>query len=252
MPTYPFRTALVTGASAGIGLAILERLVADGVTVVAVARRADRLEELAARYAGVEAFVADLRAPADVARVCDRAAMCDLVVNNAGFGVHGPVATADEDELIAQIGVNVTALVRITRGALGLMIERRRGWVLNISSVAGGLPTKDGAVYSASKAFVTNFSDAVALETADANVVVCASLPGYTRSEFHEVSGTADAIKAVPKFMWQSADDVAKRSLQDVAAGRTRSVPGAHNRVAVQITRHAPRRLIERLIDSRR
>jgi uncharacterized protein len=252
MPSYPFRTALVTGASAGIGLAILELLVADGVSVVAVARRADRLEALAAQYAGVEAFVADLRVPADVARVCERARSCDLVVNNAGFGVHGPVAVTDEDELVAQIGVNVTALMRITRAAVGAMTERRRGWVLNISSVAGGLPTKDGAVYSASKAFVTNFSDAVAMETADANVVVCAALPGFTRSEFHEVSGTADDIKDVPKFMWQSADAVASRALQDVAAGRTRSIPGAHNRVAVQITRHAPRGLIARLVASRR
>jgi uncharacterized protein len=240
MTTYPFRTALVTGASAGIGLALLERLVADGVTVVAVARRADRLESLATRYAGVEVLVADLRLPGDVARVCERARSCDLVVNNAGFGVHGSVASADEDELVAQIGVNVTALVRITRAAVAAMIERRRGWVLNISSVAGGLPTKDGAVYSASKAFVTNFSDAVAMEVAASNVVVCASLPGFTRSEFHEVSGTADDIKDVPSFMWQSADAVAERSLQDVAAGRTRSVPGA------------PRRLIARIVDSRR
>jgi short-subunit dehydrogenase len=248
--TYPFRSALVTGASAGIGAAVAQRLMGDGVEVVLVARRGDRLRDIAGTRRNVEILEADLRISDDVTRVAGRAATCDLVVNNAGFGVHGPVASADDDALCDQLAVNVAAVMRISRAAAAAMVPRGRGWIANVSSVAGEIPVLDGAVYSASKAFVTNFTDSLALELRGSGVHACGILPGYTRTEFHEVSG--DAADSVPRWAWQSADDVARIALADVARGRTRSVPGVHNRAAVQLVRFLPASVLHRAIASQR
>lgn len=248
MTIYPFRTALVTGASAGIGEAMVRRLAADGVRVVAVARRADRLAALASELPGVVGLVADLTDRADLDRVAARSGEVELLVNNAGLGVHQATATAPAHHFDGQIAVNIAAVVELSRAACAAMVLRKRGWILNVSSVAGGIPTPMNAVYGASKAFVTSYTDALGLECREAGVLVTALLPGYTHSEFHEVSGGPKSIGR-PSWAWQTAEQVATVGLADTAAGRTRSVPGLHNRAAVGLTRHLPRVILHRLID---
>jgi uncharacterized protein len=248
MPAYPFRTALVTGASAGIGEAIVRRLAADGVKTIVVARRADRLEALAKELPGVEVLVGDVADLADIDRIAARVAEVDLLVNNAGLGVHCKAAAAPPHHFDNQVAVNIGAVVELSRAAAVAMSARRRGWILNVSSVAGGISTPENAVYGASKAFVTNFSDALGLELKSSGVKVTALLPGYTHTEFHEVSGSSADDQGAPTWMWQSADEVASTALADAAAGRTRSIPGAHNKVAVGLTRYLPRVVVNAVV----
>lgn len=248
MPSYPFRTALITGASSGIGEAMMRLLATDGVRVVAVARRAERLAGLASELPGIEPLVADLTNPADVDRVAARAAEVDLLVNNAGLGVHHRTATAPAHHFDGQIAVNIAAVVELSRAASVAMVARKRGWILNVSSVAGGIPTPMNAVYGASKAFVTSYSDALGIECREAGVHVTALLPGYTHSEFHEVSG-GPKESGHPSWAWQTAEHVARIGLADAAAGHARSVPGLHNRVAVSLTRHLPRVIVNRMVN---
>ena len=152
---YPFRTALVTGASSGIGEAMVRRLAGDGVGTVVVARRADRLEALAEELSdapgAVDVLAADLSTDAGVEAVAawlDNADWpVDLLVNNAGFGTSGRVAEIEPDRMHRALEVAVVALTRLTRAALPPMLERRRGWILNVSSVAGFQPAPQLAVY---------------------------------------------------------------------------------------------------------
>src|SRR5262245_1105935 len=158
--TYPFRSALVTGASSGIGEAMVRRLAADGVSTVVVARRDARLRSLAGELDGVDVLAGDLAdadAVAEVSRrVADEDRPIDLLVNNAGFGTSGLVAELDADRLADEIRVNVLALTLVTKAALPSMIERRRGWILNVGSVAGFQAVPRLAVYAATKAYVTS------------------------------------------------------------------------------------------------
>jgi uncharacterized protein len=248
MSNYPFRTALVTGASSGIGEAMARRLCADGVTVIVVGRREENLQALADEFADTEVLVADLTDPADVARVAARAEVVDLLVNNAGLGLHGATVDALPCCYDGQIAVNVGAVVELSRAAVSGMAERGKGWILNVSSVAGGVPTPMDAAYGASKAFVTSYSDALGLETRKNGIVVTALLPGYTHSEFHSSSGST-ATPGKPAWMWQTAEKVAAVGLADAAAGKTRSVPGLHNKLAVVLTRYLPRSIVNRLVN---
>jgi NADP-dependent 3-hydroxy acid dehydrogenase YdfG len=145
MASYPFRTALVTGASAGIGEAIVRRLAADGVKTIVVARRADRLESLVKELSGVEALVGDVANSADLDRIAARLTDVDLLVNNAGLGVHCKAAEAPAHHFDNQVAVNIGAVVELSRAAAVAMSTRRRGWILNVSSVAGGISTPDNA-----------------------------------------------------------------------------------------------------------
>lgn len=240
---YPFRTALVTGASSGIGEAMARRLAADGVKVIVVARRGERLQRIADDFPDTEVFVADLSDAAEVARVASRAESVDLLVNNAGYGVHGRTIDAVAGAYDGQIAVNVGAVVELSRAAASAMAARGKGWILNVSSVAGGLPTPSDAAYGASKAFVTSYSDALGMECRPLGVTVTALLPGYTHSEFHEVANSP-TVPGKPAVAWMSADAVAKIALADTAAGRVRSIPGWFNKVAVLISRYAPAGLI--------
>jgi uncharacterized protein len=248
MSTYPFRTALVTGASAGIGEAIVRRLAADGVKTIVVARRADRLEALAKELPGVEVLVADVANSADIDRIVARLTDVDLLVNNAGLGVHCKAADAPAHHFDNQVAVNIGAVVELSRAAAVAMTARRRGWILNVSSVAGGISTPDNAVYGASKAFVTNFSDALGLELKSSGVMVTALLPGYTHTEFHDVSGSPASEQGAPDWMWQTSAQVAETALADAAAGRAHSIPGTHNKVAVGLTRYLPRFVVNAVV----
>jgi hypothetical protein len=253
-PALPFRSALVTGASSGIGEAMTRRLVGAGVPVVAVARRRDRLEALAAELGEVEVLVADLRDRGDqervAARITDAAHPPELVVNNAGFGTSGAFAELDPDRLHDEITVNVTALTRLTHAALTAMVPRRRGWVLNVSSFAAYQPAPRLAVYAATKAYVLSLGESLHEEARSAGVVVSTLCPGLVRTEFQSVSNTGDYQERFPAPLWLAVDDVAAAGLRGVAAGKAVIVPGVLYRGATSIVNVTPRWL-RRLVSAR-
>lgn len=252
MTTYPFRSALVTGASSGIGAAMTELLAAAGVSVVAVARRRDRLAELARAHAGVEVLAADLTSEQGCGRVATRVASSeqpiDLLVNNAGFGSSGKFVNIDADRLDDEIMLNVRAVTRLSRAALPGMIDRGRGWLLNVSSVAGFQAVPELAVYAATKAYVTSLSEGLHEELRGTGVHVTALCPGLTRTEFVSVSGSDRDAGRMPSIAWMSAESVARTGLADCARGRAISVPGPLNTALVTTSQLLPRGVVRRTI----
>jgi short-subunit dehydrogenase len=250
-PSFPFTSALITGASSGIGEAMVHLLGGAGIPQVVVARRVDRLDELAGRYEGVEVMAADLTTAKGVAqvvaRVTDAEHPIDLVVNNAGFGTSGEFHTLDPDRLDDEIALNVAALTRISRAALGVMVPRGHGYVLNVSSVASFQPAPKLAVYAATKAYVTSLSESLHEEVRGTGVHVTALCPGLTRTEFQSVSGSDSYTGEYPSFAWLSANEVAETGLHDVAKGRALSVPGALYKSMVAASSMAPRGLTRRI-----
>jgi short-subunit dehydrogenase len=246
-PQQPWSSALVTGASAGIGDAFARQLAAAGTDLVLVARRAERLEQLAEelRAGGVEVDVvaADLTDRADVGRVAERLTDADrpvdLLVNCAGLGAAGPFADGDLDRYHQIVDLNVTALVDLTHAALGAMQARDRGWILNVSSLGGHAPGPKFAVYSATKAFVTSFSESLFEELRGTRVHVTVVCPGATKTEFGAIAGTeADDL---PALLQQSADEVVAEALAATAAGKAVKVTGVINRVSATFSDLLPR-----------
>lgn len=246
--------ALVTGASTGIGAAFAEALAADGADLVIVARDTARLEALAARLGrdhGVDVGVltADLTQPADLARVEEAVRTderLDLLVNNAGFGTAGTFATLDADGEEREIRLNVVALVRLTRAALPGMTARRRGAIVNVSSMAGFQAAPYNATYGATKAYVNSFTEALAEELRNSGVHVQALCPGFTRTEFQERAGIDTSN--VPALAWMDPGAVAEASLDALGRGSVVVVPGAANRVASTVAGLLPRRLVARAL----
>lgn len=223
-------TAVVTGASSGIGAVYADRLAGQGYDLVLVARRADRLEELAEklRYAynrKVSVISADLADDNDVRRV-EQAVTADdsvmLLVNNAGLGGAQVVATADADVAERMIKVNVVALTRLTRAVLPGLIARNRGAIVNIASVLA-FDTSFGGIYSGTKAYVVNFTEALQREVADTEVKVQVVLPGATRTDFWELAG--GDIDQLPKEIVMSADDLVDAALVGLARGEAVTAP---------------------------
>ena len=245
MVTYPFRSALVTGASSGIGEVMAGMLADAGVSTVAVARRADRLAALAERHPGVEVLVADLSTDAGQAAVVDRITddtrAVELVVNNAGFGTSGDFHELDPDRLAEEIEVNVAALTRLSHAALSVMLPRGRGWLLNVSSFASFQPAPRLAVYAATKAYVTSLTESLHEEAKASGVHVTALCPGLTHTEFQRVSNTQHYSNDYPSMAWTNVDDVARTGLQDVVANKALSVPGAQYKVMTALTNVTPR-----------
>ena len=248
--TFPFTSALVTGASSGIGSAMVHLLGEAGIPQVIVARRVDLLEELAATYANIEVIEADLSTPKGVAavvrRVSDVHRPIDLVVNNAGFGTSGEFHTLDPDRLADEINVNIAALTRISRAALGQMVPRGRGYLLNVSSVASFQPAPKLAVYAATKAYVTSLTESLHEEARGTGVHVTALCPGLTRTEFQSVSNSESYSGRYPSFVWLSAAEVAEAGLGDVAKGRALSIPGVLYKGMVTASSMTPRGLLRR------
>jgi uncharacterized protein len=248
--TFPWKSALVTGASSGIGADIARELGSAGVDTIVVARRSDRLEQLAARFPSLRPMVADLQTPEGVSAVADRLSQRDapieLLVNNAGFGIAGAfvdISATDHQEMIS---LNIGALVALTAAAVAVMSERKRGWILQVSSMASFQPGPNAATYSATKAFVTSHSEALHEELRASGVVVTALCPGFTRTEFHERSGGSET--GVPDLAWLSSADVAVDGLRAVAAGRALSIPGVGYKGVQALTGVLPRSAVRRLV----
>jgi short-subunit dehydrogenase len=249
---HPWSSALVTGASSGIGEAIARRLGRAGVDVVVVARRADLLADLAdsieadpgrsGRKGTVEVLAADLVDPAErrrvAARIGDRDRPIDLVVNSAGLAASGRFVDGDLDHYHRVIDLNIEALVDLNHAAVGPMIDRQRGWIMNISSLGGHSPGPGFAVYSATKGFVTSFSESLHEEVKGSGVVVTAVCPGATKTDFAADSGIDNDL---PAALWQTADQVADEALAGTAAGRAVRVTGRINRTAAAVTTVLPR-----------
>ncbi|NUS08272.1 MAG: SDR family oxidoreductase [Nonomuraea sp.] len=238
--------ALVTGATAGLGLEFARQLAARGGTVVLVARTETRLREVAAELESAhgvktEVLVADLSAPADVDRVADRARTADIVVNNAGFGLRQRFLDNDlavEEEMFQ---VLCRAVLAICHAAGQGMRERGRGQIINVSSVAGWLVTGS---YSAAKSWVTVFSESLSGELAPSGVTVTALCPGFVRTEFHQRAGIG--TQAIPARAWLDARRVVRTCLRDAARGKVISVPGPLFKGVVLAARLAPRSLLRR------
>jgi len=249
------RTALVTGATAGIGAAFARRFAADGYDLVIVARDGQRLAATAAQLQAahgrsVETIVADLSTPDGQQRVADRAADADrpidVLVNNAGRSLNTPLLRSAAEQELALLQLNVVAVMRLTHAVLPVMVERRSGSVINVSSVAGfGVPMP-GSTYSASKAWVTNFTESVALSVAPFGVRVMALCPGYVRTEFHQRAGIN--MSKTPNFLWLDADRVVADALRDLRRGAVISVPDWKYKTAAFALRHFPRRMIARIV----
>ncbi len=252
------RTALVTGASAGIGRAFAGELASRGHDVVLTARRRDRLDalagELTARH-GIRTHVIaeDLADPLAAERLVralsDHNLVIDILINNAGFGVPGRYASTTWQQQRAFLQVMVTAVAELTHRLVPGMMSRGWGRIVNVASLAGLLPGVAGhTLYAASKAFVISFSESLALETAAHGINVTASCPGFTLSEFHDVTGTRSQVNTLPKWMWLEADRVARESVDAVMAGRTIFVPGRVHRSIATLAGLLPRTVVSGLM----
>ncbi|HEX8971384.1 SDR family oxidoreductase [Oryzihumus sp.] len=243
-------TALVTGATAGIGLAFCRELAERGHDLVLVARDRARLEnvsdELEAKYqVHCEILAADLSDRLQVQKVADRLGEpgrpVDLLVNNAGFGLSRSFLQGDLTEEERALDVLCRAVMVLSHAAALAMRDRGRGAIINVSSVAGFVAMGS---YSAAKAWVTTFSEALANELAGTGVTVTALCPGFTHTEFHQRASLD--MSRLPKVMWLEADRLVRDCLDDVKAGKVISVPGPQYKLIAALTRTLPRGLVRR------
>lgn len=246
--------AVVTGASSGIGRELARTAGEAGYDVVAVARRQERLDALAAELSekgvAARAVVADLSDTAGIERVMASlaGAPVDVLVNDAGVGGRGTFAVERDLALdLAMIRLNVMAVVELTGRLLPGMVERRRGRVLNVSSIAGYLPGPGQAIYHASKAFVKSFSLALAEETRGTGVQVSTLCPGPVRTEFAQSAGyRAGEVRSNALMPIHSAAEVAAAGWEGLMAGRAVVVPDLRTRIGLQVLRFVPWQLVMR------
>jgi short-subunit dehydrogenase len=252
-------TALVTGATAGLGAAFARSLAASGYDLVLVARDGQRLAATAAELAGSHGvtctpLVADLGTTAGCElveeRLRDLEHPVDLLVNNAGISINGSFLRTDVRDEERLLDLNVRAVLRLTHAALPVMVARGRGEIVNVSSVSGFAAVMPGSTYPASKAWVTNFTESVGLAARRHGVRVLALCPGYTRTEFHERAGID--MSGTPNWMWLSADDVVRDALRDLRRGRLVSVPSLRYKAAVFGLKYTPSGLRQRFARDRR
>jgi len=253
--------ALVTGASACIGAAFARRLAARGCNIVLTARRRDRLDALARELerehaVSTECLVADLADPGAPQQLCDRIAArsipIDVLVNNAGYGVTGHYPSQPWPVHAAFVQLMVTTPCELAWRLLPAMQQRRYGRIVNVASLAGLVPGSAGhTLYAASKAFLIKFSESLALENATTGVHVCAVCPGFTYSEFHDVTGTRPIVSKMPKWMWLDADAVARQGLDAVERGEAVFVTGRVNRLIKSMMKLLPDRLARSYMQKR-
>lgn len=240
-------TALITGPTSGIGRGFADAFARKGFDLVLVARDATRLDSLAAGLAseygiGCEVVVADLSDRTDIDRVAARCADPDrpvsALVNNAGFGLNRSFLRSDVDDEQRSLDVLVTAVLRLTHAAVPGMVERGTGMVVNVSSVASWIT---GGTYSASKSWVTVFTESLAQELEGTGVRVTAVCPGFVHTEFHQRAGID--MSAIPEFMWLDVQQVVSQAFSDLARDRPVSVAGPQYKAVSALLRHGPRSL---------
>jgi uncharacterized protein len=242
--------ALVTGASSGIGEHIARLLAERGMSLVLTARRTERLEKLAAQLRArhaveIACVTADLSDPAAPRKLFDQTEgagrAIDVLINNAGFGTHGDFAEIPWEKTTEQMRLNVFSLVELTHLFLAPMKQRDRGWILEVASVQAYMPVPGYATYGAGKAFVRNFSEAIAHELRKTNVRVCCLCPGGTFTEFAGVAG--HDLPGFYRLGMMKVEPVARAGVRGLFAGRRLVVPGIFNELTVFFYRFLPRRL---------
>jgi len=243
--------ALVTGASAGIGVALAKELAAGGTHLVLTARRKDRLDELAkeliaAHGIKTEVFAADLAEPGAPEKIFaftrERGLAIELLINNAGFGRYGEFHTVEMPRLLDMVQVNCTAVVYLTRLYLPEMVARRHGDVLILASTASFQAVPYISTYAATKAFDLLFAEGLAEEMKPYGIRVCALCPGSTESEFHAVSGQEKFIRNA-----ETAEKVARTGLKALAAGKSYVISGLGNYLGTHGERLVPRRFVTKV-----
>jgi short-subunit dehydrogenase len=236
--------ALVTGGTSGIGAAFARNLAARGYDLVLVARSRDRLEsmatELRATGRSVEVLPADLSDRADVSRVAERledsSRPIDMLVNNAGFGVHVALTDPDVSEHDRGFEVMCRAVLVLSGAAARGMLPRGTGAIVNVSSTAGFITMGS---YSAIKAWVTSFTEGLAVELRGTGLTVTALCPGWVRTEFHQRAGIS--ASSIPNSMWVDAEQLVEACLRDVGRGKVISIPTVRYRLLIWLARHAPK-----------
>jgi hypothetical protein len=243
--------ALVTGASAGIGEGFARQLAKRGYELVLVARRRERLDALAAELGvACEVIDVDLGTDEGVATVASRLRVgdIDLLVNNAGFGTFGEFAKLPLERELMELDLNVRALFQLSHAALESMVERKRGGIINVASGAAFQPIPYNATYSATKAFVLHFSEALHEEVKAYGVTITCLCPGPVKTEFQEVAGISESF--MPSFAWEPVDSVVAAALSGFRAGRAIVTPGLVNMMTTASSRMAPRFFVRRMAAS--
>lgn len=248
--------ALITGASAGIGREFARQLTGRAGALVLVARRFERLEELRGELTKRDPNLNVLIRAVDLSRAGEVEELCawlerekiavDFLINNAGLGDRGRFATSDPKRVQEMMAVNVVALTALTRALLPAMIEKKRGAILNVSSSAGFVPIGKLAVYAATKAYVTSFSEAIRAELHGTGVTVAALCPGPVHTEFSQVArrNSAKPERSGPEFAHVSVEEVVRVGLQAIEQGKPLAVPGLIMKIAMLLIRVTPMPLL--------
>lgn len=247
--------AMITGASAGIGAELAHLFAADKHDLILVARREEKLEEIAKTLQdkhGVEVhvFASDLGVPGAAHELFEaieeKGLEVDALVNNAGIGQNGPFAKSETGTLATMLHLNITALTELTRLFLPAMIARDRGHIMNVGSTAGFQPGPGMAVYYATKAYVYSFTEALVEELKDSKVTITNLAPGATNTEFQDRAGIADTLLFAAGVM--DAKSVAKAGYQGMLSGTSLVVPGIKNKVGAKTAHLVPRPVIRKLV----
>lgn len=252
-------SALITGASAGIGLEFARQLARRAGSMVLVARRLDRLEELRLELTkkdpnlNVHCRAVDLSQQAEIETLhrwlSQEGIAIDFLINNAGLGDRGPFVTGEPERLSQMLAVNILALTMLTRALLPAMIEKKRGAILNVSSSAGFLPIRKMAVYAASKSYVTSFSDAIRGEVQKQGIVVSALCPGPVDTEFSSVArrNLGKQPYPSPSFMHVPVQEVVRAGLNAIEHNKALVVPGIVMKIAMLLVRLTPMAILRRV-----
>ncbi|WP_439030063.1 SDR family NAD(P)-dependent oxidoreductase [Gordonia terrae] len=245
------RTALITGASAGIGKTFASHLAAQGYDLMLVARRAERLDELSAQLHGdhgvrCDVFAGDLSDPATPAAIIERAEELglgiDVLINNAGMSLSTKFAETPWEEVAGQLQLMLTSLTELSHRVTPGMKERGWGRIVNLSSITALLPPAEGLLYSAIKSYVLLMSQSLDMELKPHGIHVTALCPGFTRSEFHDAMGaeTRKTADRLPGVLWQEPEDVVKEGWNAVMKGDAVCVTGTVNKLATAAVRPIP------------
>jgi len=244
------RTALITGASSGLGAEFARQLARQGASLTLVARDRDALEALAAELRArhgveVEVLVSDLLKPRQrgrvEARLADAERPVELLVNNAGYGLPLAFERNDIDDEVHHLRIHVEVPMRLMHAALQPMLERGHGRIINVASVAAFTPR---STYGAVKGWLVSFGRWANVRYAPRGVTVTALCPGFTHTNFHERAGLPPGKEGVPDWMWLDAPTVVREGLRDAARGKAVSVPSAKYRMLVALTRFLPPALV--------